>query len=262
MKDEKVKLIIAVIVFALAIVGTFIIFNKKKEEYKDVDDNTKEKINNVLGYYTDITRYYSSKFDGVDLLFDKDKTTLDDISVSSMLRLATVYTAKNLNSNISNTLINQLINTEGLNQDSYTFYEGKNIRTAIKELFGVDFKDQSILNNKDFKYNYQYFKDYDVYAVSSNDYANNDSYQVDYKVLSTKENKDGNIKVEIAIAYVFIDNSHNTLKYSSKSDLSDLIYEVKIDDAGIKEEDKFTKYNLFLKKDGERFIFDKLEKIK
>ena len=261
MKENKLLIFFVVLIIVGGIV--FVIWSGKKDSYKDASNEVKDKVNDRLDYYVNITKYYSSKFDGVDLLFEKDKFNKNDVSNASLLRLATSYVNKELNNTISNNVINQLVNDEGLDKNVYTFYDGKLIRQAIKELFDIDYKDQGIVSENNFKYGYQYYKDYDVYVVSSNDnYVNNEDYQIDYKVLNIKENKDGDIKVEFVIAYVFIDNAHSSLKYSSKSDLSDLVYEVKIDDAGIKEEDKFTKFNIFLKKTDNGYVFDSLEKIK
>ena len=156
MKENKLLIFFVVLIIVGGIV--FVIWSGKKDSYKDASNEVKDKVNDRLDYYVNITKYYSSKFDGVDLLFEKDKFNKNDVSNASLLRLATSYVNKELNNTISNNVINQLVNDEGLDKNVYTFYDGKLIRQAIKELFDIDYKDQGIVSENNFKYGYKFKK--------------------------------------------------------------------------------------------------------
>ena len=232
MKDGKAKGIIAVLILLLAIVGVVVyVFkdkNKEKDTFKDASTEVKEKATKVFEYLFYSTKGYTSKFGGTDLLFSKDKIEVKDISDASKLKVATNYVMKNSSTSVSNATIEQVVKTENISENEYTFYEGKDVRDAIKTLFGIDFKNLSVIGENTYKYDYIYFEKYDLYGVRNNpNYVSDDGiYDVYYKILNTKTDEDGKIKIEFVIAYVYIDSANGVVKYSTKSDASDFVYEL------------------------------------
>lgn len=268
MKEDKAKAIVAVMVLILAIVGVmvFVLKNKDKDKdtFKDASTEVKEKAEKVFEYMFYATKGYDSKFGGTDILFSKDKYEINDLSDASKIKVATNYVMKNMSTSVSNATIEQIVKSEKINGSEYTFYEGKDIRDAIKKLFGIDFKNVSVIGENNYKYDYVYFENYDLYGVRNNpnDVSSDSVYDVYYKVLNTKEDKDGKVKVEFVIAYVYVDSASNVVKFSTKSDVSDFVYELQNGKASIKDEDKFPKYAMYLTKKDNNYVFESLEKVK
>lgn len=262
---KKSKLIIIIIAAALVIAGTIILvlnLKKKEETFKEASTEVKDKAAKRLDYFMNLTKYYTTKYNGADILFSKDKTEFDDISEANLIRIATEYISNELDSSIQNATINRMVAAEGINKDNYTFYSGEKVKKAIKDLFGVDFKNKSIIGEKGFKYNYEYYEDYDIYLASINkEYSLMDSnYQLDYKIIKTEEGSNGNVKVTFAIAYVYADRTNSIARYAKEPNDENYVYNVAFSELGIKEEDKFNQYILTLEKQDNNYIFKSIEK--
>lgn len=267
MKKLDWKKILILIVAVVLVVGLIIFAVNKFGKDKITEEQFKTAEDISIKYITYMTLGYNNNYNGVDILFSKDKTTYEDLTTANILTTAIRYSIDKLNPSVDSIVVNQVAQ-EGYNTDDYTIYEGATIRQAIKEVFGVDFENQSSVNEVNFGYDYIYLSDYDVYLSrkSSYYYEPTEKLYVTYKKLDSKQVKN-NIEIEIAVAYIFDMNGDNSkLVYTSDANGNEVVLETTGDanttNYDIPEDsiDKFQKYTITLKKVNDKYVFDNIAK--
>lgn len=257
---KKLALFIGILVILAALIILVIVKNISKEKpVTEEENNAISKI--TLNYIDKLTLGYDTDFDGIDILYTKDKTEYKDLSTSSILTVASRYINNELDNSIPNTTLDSIAKTKNIDTNKYTFYTGENIRLAIKNLFNVDFKDTTSISEENYLYGYTYLSDYDMY-LQSKTIKENSTYnnQLDFKIVKTVKTTKDTYKTTLAIAYVNIDN--NKIKYAKDSNFENIIFETTIDNAGIPE-DKVNEFNQFIityKKVNNQYTFESIKK--
>lgn len=257
---KKLALFIGIIIILVALIVLIIIKSITKEKpVSDEESNTISKI--TLNYINKLTLGYDTDFDGIDFLYTKDETKYKDLSTSTILTVAARYTNNELNNSIPNTTLDSISQSKNIDPNKYTFYTGENIRTAIKNLFNVDFANTSSLGAENYLYGYTYLSEYDMY-LQSKTIKENQTYdnQLDFKIIKTVKTTKNTYKTTMAIAYVNIDN--NKLKYAKDSNFENIIFETTLDNAGIPEDkvNEFEKFTITYKKVNNQYTFDNIKK--
>lgn len=257
---KKLALFIGIIAILVALIILVIIKNISKEKpVTEEENNTISKI--TLNYINKLTLGYDTTFDGIDILYTKDKTEYKDLSTSSILTVATRYINNELDNSIQNTTLDSISKSVNIDTNKYNFYTGENIRLAIKNLFNVDFKDTTSISEENYLYGYTYLSDYDMY-LQSNSIKENSTYnnQLDFKIVKTVKTKKNTYKTTLAIAYVNIDNTK--IKYAKDSDMKNIIFETTIDNAGIPEDkvNEFDQFTITYKKVNDQYTFESIKK--
>ena len=257
MKSDRLKKIAIVIVIIALIVGA-IIFLRKGSKPNKAEEEQVATIDNIILTLKD---GYGTSYNGRELLFEKDKTTYDDLSVGNVLLTATKYISeKKIDNNISLAAVETVEKKYGYSIKQYTFYKGEAIRTAIKELFGKDFEDQSTMPEMNFIYDFIYLNDFDIYLKGKNSthVPSQDSNYIKTKTISTRKEKDTIIS-EIAVAFILKTNEKYI--YSDTANNSNRILELdKVDEIPEKELDKFPHFIITLKVDGDNYVFESIAK--
>ncbi len=260
------KLLVFIAIIAIVIVLIFAGMKLVGNGSGNTNKEEQEKLNDVMeDYFSVITEGHVSSYNGVDVLYSKDKTTYDDLNKAAVLNLATKYAYENgLDTSVLNTYLEQL-DESGLYGDisEYTAYSGKGLRQAVLELFGEEFEDISIINESGFIYDFFYVADFDIYLVKRNSiesYASKEQ-NVEYKIIETsKDKKTKKYFVTVAVAYTY-QKDKDTIIYASDSNGTNIV-----SDSGntfpedkINEFDKF-KFTLALDDDG-HYTFENVEKV-
>lgn len=259
MKNLDVKkLVILIIIVAIVIGALILIVNKTTNNEKKANKEETEVANEIsLDYITRLTLGTGSSYNGIDLLFQKDKVTYDDLNTGNILTVAYEYATNNLETGIPSLTIQQLQN-ENINIDEYTILTGDVVKQAIKEVFGVDFEHKSYNMNINYSYTYMYLPEYNVYLRKYTK-LNYDTgnYHIDYKTVNTTK-KGNKILNEIAVAYIYQNNS--TYYYTKDSANNEVIYES--DKQELKEDQlkKFEHYIITLKNVDNKYVFESIEK--
>ena len=266
MKNFDFKKLLVFLVL-IAVVG-LVVFAVVKVATKGKSANEEElKIIEDVGldYMARLTQGYVSDYNGVDLLYTNgEKVTYEKLSTSSILNVASRYVSnKELDNTMSSIAVDkakQELGTEGTN---YTAYKGASIRQAVKDLFGVDFVNQSAVDEIGFGYNFYYNSTYDIYlkGTSSQFAGFNYDNDVRFEISKTQSIKKGEqLKVEIAVAYTRY-NEEQKRDYAKDPNGETIV--VTLDEDADFPKDKLTefdKYVITLKKDGDNYIFDSFEK--
>lgn len=265
--DIKKLIILLVLIAAIVIVLVMLFKNNKKEKNNVNEEDAKIVETKTLNYLVELTAGYQSEYNGVDNLYYKDKTTVDDLTDASILATAIKYLGVNKMVTTDDALNNQIEREQRIDIDDYSVYSGEKIKEAVKELFGIDFNHKSVMNEENHIYTYWYLEEYDVYLVGfSPNYL--DTYEYDYyvvpKVIETTKDND-NLKTEVAISYVNLDQNQN-LKFSKEPNMSNIIYEEKLnsnmDNFQIADDkvNEFTHYIFTFKKVDNSYVFVSVEK--
>lgn len=263
MKNLDVKKLL-VLIAIIAIIVILVIFGSKLvgKESKPTEEESKEVETLVTKYFANVTFGYSTSYKGIDVLFSKDKTTYDDIDKKAILNLAIRYATENeIDVSVSSEII-KLINNSGKYGDvsNYVAYKGEGLRKAIKELYGVDFKDGSEISDYGFLYDFIYVYDYDIYFMKRN--QTTDIYDsnkgIDYTIVNTSK-KDDKVSITLAIAYIY--RNGNERKYAKDINGENIIAEglTEFPKDKAKEFDNF-KFTLTKNNDG-KYIFESVEKV-
>lgn len=258
--DIKKLLVFIVIVAAIALVVFFVV--KKVKDSKPTEDETKIAEELIADYYSTMTAGFTTQYGGIDILYNADKITYEDLSYASILNVANKYASdKGYNTGITNSVIQKLnaMGTYG-NLDSAAIFTGTDIRKAIKELFGKEVEDQNAANNYDFRYDFYYNAEYDVYIMKENDlkdYTTPNEY-MDYTVVETTKEKD-KLKTTIAIAYVYNDGT-NTNYYKDRN--GENVIAENVTEFPKDKVNEFDKYTFTLAKtEDNNYVFESIEKI-
>lgn len=251
---KKIGIIVGILfIVVLVVIKVFLNFKTDGEDIENIELKT-------TSYITSLTNGYATAYNGVELLYDK-KTTIDDLTNDNILNTAIRYAVDNLDVEVNEVIINNL-ESKGYTIDKFTFYNAKAIREAIKELFGLEWDNKSSSGDMNFVYRFIYLEEYDVYLKTTteymNDYYNQNTSTIEYKITDTKKSKN-NIKITVAIAYV--DVSFGELVYYSDKTGDNEVYKDKIDASSIDDSklNSFKKYIITLKNVDGKYVFDSIE---
>ncbi len=265
MKNFDVKKLIILIVIIAAIVVA-IVFAVKKFSGKEVTEEEKTNAENLaFEYYANMTRGYSTPYSGLDYLYSLDKVTYDDLEKEVVLNIAISYaTDNNINLAVPTNVIDELkAATEYKSLNDFNVYDAEGIRTAIKELFGVDFTNTSAYSSVTFMYRFYYDSKYDVYLVERNNVPDSTETErrINYKIIDTVKKKD-NIEITFAIAYMYDDGS-KVMVANDPNGNEIIVKDATTTDFPEDKVDSFTKYKITLKPgEKDKYVFDSFEKLK
>ncbi len=262
MKNLDVKKLAVFVIIILLIVGGFIVVKKMKKNNEVTQEEIKENESLVIDYFTNLTQGYATVYSGIDVLYNNGKMTVKDLEYGAIINLAIKYAAdKGINMTVPQGVLNSLNDSKEFgNIKTYTAYDGNKLRDTIKLLFGETEEPMSMINKVNFLYDFIYVERYDIYLMRKNekvkDYTNN-NYYMDCSLVDQKKEKD-KVKTTVAVAYVYNNNGVYTY-YKDK--------EVKQEVSNTSKEfpkdkiDEFDKFTFTLKKDGDHYIFESIEKV-
>lgn len=259
--DNKKIILLVVLILAIALVIFLAIkqSSKKKDGKLANDEETKIAETATIDYITKLTYGQGTAYNGLDLLYNRDSVTYDDLTVGNILTTAFEYAVNNSESEVSNTVINALKN-DGFNTDNMTIISGSSIRNAIKKIFGVDFDNKDYSAGINYKFQYFYNSEFDVYLRSTTELAvNTDNTYLLYKIIKTTTSNN-KLNTEIAVAYVY--NYNNKYYFTKDANNKEKVYE---SDKLELQEDKLNEFEHFtitLKKINDDYVFEKISKNK
>ncbi len=260
--DAKKLLVFIIIIVILVALGFVILKFVNKDKVSETDKQTVEA--NVTNYYLNLSKGYSTVYDGLDVLYSYDKTTFEDLSEQEIIYTAINYlNESDINYTISADYMYGLKNSKAYsNIDDYHIYSGESVRQAVKELFGVDtFQDTATPVN--FMYDIFYDENYDCYLLKRNNVEDNkmDGASMDYSIIST-ENQDGKLVTTVAIAYVY--NDGENIMYMKDPEGTQVVAEnLEKKEFPTDKIDEFDKYKFTLKQtQDKKYVFESVEKVK
>lgn len=252
---KKLLVFISIIV----IVGTIIFFivspNKASKKEKELAENLSTK------YYANLTSGFATSYGGLELLFQQNKTTYDNLNTASIINIAIKYAKDNsLNISVTEDTINALAK-EYENINDYTFYNGDGIRTAIKELFGITFTNSSSTKNISYLYDFYYNQTFDVYLMKRNNVTSTkiNEQGIDYHIIKTSK-KNKKLITTIAIAYTY--NNGSTFIYAQDK-LGEKVIAQEAKEFPVDKINEFDHFNITLKQTKDKkYVFESIEKVK
>ena len=260
MKDGNAKkilpiVIVLIVVALLVLLGVKLIGKKGEKEVTGEKKETVEKL--VNNYFANMTTGMGTAFGGTDVLFSKtDKQTVKDFNDVYILNTAFSYLVNEGKAGVADS-INSYINMKYGIKD-FTALQGKDVRDAIKKLFGLDFKNTSAeLFN--FDYNFIYDEDNDVYIrrfVGTVNERTTD-YLIYARALKTVE-KDKKIEVEVVVSYVYGANKYYSFTKDSK--FKSVVFDSDKFEIPKDKVDEFDHYVITLKQDGDNYVFESIQK--
>lgn len=261
MKNLDLKKIIVIIIAFVLVIALLLLVLKSGNGGKKLTEEEQNITAENIKYFTRLKMGYSTSYNGLELLYNTDKVTKNDLSNSNILNTAAIYITNKEDNKIEDYVIKEL-KGKGYDTEKYVFYNGEKIREAIKTLFGIEWTNKSVVGETNFIFDFTYDEDYDIYLKSMNDYflnieANND---IAYEVIETKKENKDTLKVKIKVAYIYF-NNENIIYYSDINN-TEKIFEntnnkIKIDEEHL---DAFETYTLTLKKVDDNYVFDSIEK--
>lgn len=260
--DAKKLLVFIIIIVILVALGFVILKFVNKDKVSETDKQTVEA--NITSYYLNLSKGYSTTYDGLDVLYSYDKTTFEDLTEQEIIYTAISYlNESDINYTISADYMNDLKKSNAYgSMDDYRIYSGESIRQAVKELFGVDtFQETATPTN--FLYDIYYDVTYDCYLLKRNDVTDYkvDEASMDYSIIST-ENQDGKLVTTVAIAYVY--NDGGNIMYMKDPEGTQIVVEnLEKKEFPTDKIDEFTKYKFTLKQtQDKKYVFESVEKVK
>lgn len=263
MKNLDIKKLLVFIILIVAVIGgiIFVVVRNKSNEKSEKETEINEKL--AITYFANLTQGYSSPYAGIDVLYNNDKTTIDDLEYGAIINTAIKYAQDNdIYLGVSESVLNVIEkNGQYGKMKNYVAYNGQELRNTIKLLFGEEAVDGTYENSIVYQYDFIYVETNDVYLMKKNenvmDYTDT-NYYIDYTLIKN-ENKKDTLKTTIAIAYVHNDNGTYTYYSDSKN-----TKEVAKDTKEFPEDkvNEFTKYTITLKKKDNNYVFESIEKVK
>lgn len=264
MKNVDFKKLFILIGIIVAIVAVVLLITNLTKKNKLTEEETKNIEDVTINYYANLTEGYTTSYGGLDILFQRDEVTFEKLETVEILNTAIKYaTDKGLNISVNEAKIEALKNKNAYGDiNTYSIYNAEGIRTAIKELFGVEkYSDESATNNYNYLYDYIYDYDNDVYLVKRNKVKDTKetAQNVNYEVIST-EQKDEKVIVTIAIAYSYETDSKTM--YAKDPDGVTIISEDS-DEFPTDKIDEFEKFEFTLKKSADKkYTLESIKKVK
>lgn len=261
MKKLDLKKIIVILVAFVLVISLLIIVIKNGNSSKKLTEEMENTIKEEIKYLIRAKNGYATNYNGIELLFEEEKITKEDLTDSNLLNTASMYVTGNEENSVPNYVIEEL-KGKGYDLNNYTFYKGEQIRESIKKLFGIEWKNKNVTGDTNFIYDFFYDEDYDIYLKTrnSNFVSMEQNNEITYKIIDTKYDKKDTIKVRVKIAYVYFQGS-NTIYYSDIKN-KNKIFENTNDEIKIDEEymDSFDTYTITLKKVEDNYVFESIEK--
>lgn len=261
MEKLDLKKIIVIIIVLILLAGLIILVLKSNPKEKDASEEEIKISENTLSYILRSKTGYATTYNGVELLYENNKTTLSDLNNQNILNTAILYAVDNLDTTVKGYIIEEL-KGKGYDSLKYSFYNGEAIREAIEKLFGIKWQDKNLIGESNFIYDFIYNSDYDVYlkTKNNNNLAIKNNNDIAYKIIETKKVGKDTLKVKIKIAYLYFNN--NNIYYYSDIKNTNKVYEQTINTPEISNEyiDKFDTYLVTLKKNNDNYVFDSIEK--
>ncbi len=260
MEKKGVKFLIFIILLALLGGAIYLIVQKNNTGSK----TKKEKIETIssIQHFVNLTEGYDSKYNGIDRLFQEESATKDDLHNGILLTAAYRYILdpkNNIDSNITPIEYAEL--EEGVDISNATVLKGKQVRDAIKILFGIEFENDGY-TNKNFKYAYSYDPVTDMYIRKESTNSADAAYSILPIVVSNKKNG-STIVSKVAIAYVIRkDKEFNIYSDSENTNLIKTVEIIDINDFTEKELDQMAKFNITSQDINKNYTFEKIEAVK
>ena len=255
--DAKKLLVFILIIAVVALIGFGVLkliqgVSKPSEKEQTASETL------AVNYYLNLTSGYNTLFNGQDLLYSKDKWTVDDISLESKYSICIKYAMDHELDLFPDSTVKGML---GLGKrDDVIIYNSDAINEASKILFGEDMKFGDTVN-EDFKNNYTYVQSHKVVVAEINKRENaiESNNSMDYKIIGSK--KEGkNIVTTVAIAYV-ANLEDGTYTYAATPDLEKVVVtgigEYKIPEDKIGE---FPQYKITMSKVNDSYVFKSIEK--
>lgn len=259
--DIKKLLVFIGIIVIIALLIFFIVKGTGKKKPTEEEKTLAENL--VTEYYKNLTLGYATQYYGVELLFEHDKVTLDDLQKKEILNTAIKY-ASDEGFDISvPSLVLEMLEQNGVysNIKDYSVYKAEAIRKAVKDLFGQDIELTNETSTTGYLYDFYYNEEFDLVLTKRNDVAepDNNSVFVDYSIIETTKEKD-KLKTTLAIYYgQGIDSIYNYAKDSNGENIiAEEVRELPTDK--LSECDKYT-FTLTKNSDG-NYILESIEKVK
>ena len=261
MKNNRLFKILLIIVIIAAIVGITLLFKNKGKD-KEASEEEVKGAENLTQLVVTLTNGFNTRFFGQELLFEKDKTTYEDLTRGCVLFAASNYVIDfDLENSIQNNILTSIEVNYKYSMNDYTPFKGEAIRQAIKELFDVEFKNESAIDEANFGYNFIYIEEFDIYLKGRNSsfaYPNSDNF-IKTRINKKTKNKDKNIETEIAVAYVTKENDEYV--YSKKASGSNKVYTTnEIGDIDKDQLDEFDHYIITYKENDGKYSFVSIAK--
>lgn len=264
MKNLDIKKFLVFVVI-IAIVALIVFFGVKQlfGENKPTEEEVKKVEEIVTNYFEKLSSGYATVYNGIDVLYSSDKTTLEDLELKQILNTSIDYASNNeFNINVSSVTLNQLKGLESIgNIEEYLVFNADGIRSATKELFDIDLEDNSAISEYNYLYDFVYVYEYDVYLLKRNsteDISNADR-NVEFKTIKTTK-KGNEVMTTVAVAYTNGNGSTKTYAKDNKGTnvIAEDVKEFPSDN--INDFDQFT-FTLTQTDKGD-YIFKSVEKVK
>lgn len=256
------KLLVFILLIAIIVGGGYLVI-KTLNDGKASKEEVKKAENISIDYYANLTAGHSTVYNGLDILYQSDKTTYSDIDKGAIINTAINYASKNeIDLSVDAYTMNLLKNKKTYGDvTKYSVYNAKGIREAAEILFGKDvFSDSSDTENYSFKYDYYYDLENDVYLVKRNTVPDTTkaNQKMDYTTISTV-NKDNKIVITVAIAYVYSNGKTGT--YAKDKAGVEVIAE-DVEKFPTDKVDEFDHFAFTMKKDeNNKYVFESVEKV-
>ncbi len=257
---EKKGIKILVLIIILALLGGIIYFLVTKDGTRTPKTDKEIVTENTLRYFNSLSEGYDTEYNGKDRLFAQDEFTKGDLNVGMKLTTAFNYVLDPTNG-MDNNITPQEYADANLGNDEVLLVKGKNVRDAIKILFGEEFENQGY-ENTNFKYTYYYLNTIDLYARAEKTNLTNINCRVLTKIMSTKKS-DSTITTTLVVGYGIKNN--NEYEIYSDATRKDLVKKVKrfdLEDLDEKELNKLSKYKITTKENNDNYTFEKIEAVK
>ncbi len=260
MKNNRLFKILLIIVIIAAIVGITLLF-KNKGGNKEASEEEVKGAENLTSLVVSFTRGYNTRFLGQELLFERDKTTYEDLTTGNILYIASNYVIDyDLENSIQNNILTSIEVNKKYSMNNYTPFKGEAIRKAIKELFDRDFENISAIEEANFGYDFIYIEEFDIYLKGRNaSFASpvTDTF-VKTRIVDTTKNKDKNIETEIAVAYVTGENGK--LIYSKDTKGTKVYDTTEVEEIDKDKLDEFDHYIITYKENDGKYSFVSITK--
>lgn len=263
MKNLDIKKLLVFIVI-IAVIALIVVFGIKQlfGENTPPEEETKKVEELVTDYFANLYEGYTTSYNGIDLLYKNDKTTIDDLEDKQILNMAINYaTSKSMNIGVSSITYNQLKKIESLgNIDNYLIFNAAGIRDAAKEIFGIELEDKNEISEYSYLYDFIYVYEYDVYLLKRNtteDITNKDR-AVELSVIKTTK-KNNEVMTTVAVAYT--NKSGDKKDYAKDSQGEEIVAEnsEEFPTNNINDFEKYT-FTLTQTDDGD-YTFKSVEKV-
>ena len=248
MKNENSKkiviIVVALIVCAVLVLAGIKLLGKGKELTKEKKEEVEK---TTINYIANMTGGMGTVFGGEDVLFSKaDKQTYKDLEPVFILNAAFNYSVDN-GASIDSTLDSYVRRV--YNYSDFLAFKGEDVRKAVKELFGEDFKNADAeFFNYDYVFHYDSEKDLYIRTYQGASKRSTD-YLVYVSPVATTQKKD-KVEVEVVVAYVY--GAGGYYSFTKDSDLQELVFESEKYEMDKEKIDKFDHFVITYKVDKDK----------